>query len=112
VACFLTTGYPGGLNALRADIEESSKLYAEAQLKAMENFKSDFEKEIVAFRGEMMSMLQDLAEDIRDLKTKQSGSAVISGKAVAGAVREIRRKGSFMFRSPGKEETTLSSDKT
>ncbi len=94
----------GGLNALRDDIEESNKIRAEVQLKAMENLKSDFEKDLASFRIEMMALLQDLADDIKVMKQHQNEAGVtISGKHVAGAVkavREIRRKGTSIFKSP------------
>mmetsp|Transcript_46135 Transcript_46135/g.132903 ORF Transcript_46135/g.132903 Transcript_46135/m.132903 type:complete len:289 (-) Transcript_46135:437-1303(-) len=97
--------WKGGLNALRDDIEESSKLHAEAQLKAMENLKVDFEKEIASFRSEMMGILQDLVDDMKQVKARQDELGV--GGAARGAVqavKEIRRKGTSLFKQPPKED--------
>lgn len=94
------------MNALRDDIEESSKIRAEVQLKAIENLKAEFEKDLATFRAEMIDLLQDLADDIKTMKHQSESGVTISGKHVAGAVKavkEIRRKGTAIFKSPKKE---------
>ena len=81
----------GGLNALREDIEESSKAHAEAHQKALESLKSEFERDLTAFRTEIMSVLQDLTEDIKSIQKHQAqGGVTFSGKRVAGAVKAVK----------------------
>jgi recombinational DNA repair ATPase RecF len=92
------------LNALRDDIEENSQKHAEAQLKAMENMKVDFEKELASLRTEMIATLQDLAEDVKEMKTNQDeGGVTISGKRVAGAVKAVKEIRSSLFKSSKKD---------
>ena len=96
----------GGLNALREDIEETSKLHAESHQKVLENLKQDFERDLSSFRNEIRSMLQDISEDMKTIQKNQAeGGVTFSGKRVAGAVKavkEIRRKGTQLWMPNGK----------
>ena len=64
----------------------------------MERLKSDFDKELASLRSEMMATLQDLLENVKEIKTKQNESA-LSGKRVAGAVKAVKEIHSSIFNS-------------
>jgi ferredoxin-fold anticodon binding domain-containing protein len=82
--------WQGGLAALREDIEESNEIHAEAQRKAIENMKNEFEKELASLRNEMVSILRDLSDDVKALKKASETEGAFTGKRVAGAVRAVK----------------------
>jgi ElaB/YqjD/DUF883 family membrane-anchored ribosome-binding protein len=100
----------GGLNALREDLEEASKSNAEAHQKGLENLRSDFEKELSTFRKDILSVLQDLSDDVKAIQRAQAdGGVTFSGKRVAGAVKavkEIRRRGTELWSPQDKSSTS------
>ena len=60
-----------------------------------------FDRDLSSFRGEIISLLQDLSEEIKTIKKNQESSGLsLGGKRVAGAVKEIRRKGTEFLKSP------------
>lgn len=90
----------GGLNALRDDIEESNKMNTEAQAKAIEHLKTDFERDLAVFRSEILSVLADLAEDIKAMKKVQAtGVVTTAARGAVKAVRDIGKKGTSIFKS-------------
>jgi hypothetical protein len=94
--------WQGGLAALREDIEESNKMHAEAQRKALENMKDEFEKELASMRNEMLSILRDLSDDVKAMRKGSEENRVFTGKRVAGAVRavkEIREASASLLKS-------------
>ncbi len=82
--------WQGGLAALRQDIEESNRAHAMAQQKAIENLKSDFESELVLLRKELVSLMKDLSDDVKQIRKSQE-EGVFSGQRAAKAVKNIRR---------------------
>mmetsp|Transcript_31024 Transcript_31024/g.51658 ORF Transcript_31024/g.51658 Transcript_31024/m.51658 type:complete len:227 (-) Transcript_31024:2395-3075(-) len=99
--------WQGGLAALREHIEELNEAHEEAQQKAVETLKNDFEKELSSLRSEMVSILRDLSDDVKAMKRSQTEGGVFSGKRVAGAVRavkEIRQASASLLMAGGKKE--------
>lgn len=82
--------WQGGLAALREDIEESNEANALAQQKALESLKTEFANDLESMRKEMVTILRDLSEDVKQLKNAQKDS-LFSGQRAARAVKGIRQ---------------------
>jgi len=91
----------GGLNALRREMEELEGRTRESHQKMIDQAKTEMNNEILGFRKEVMSVLEDLSDDMKTLKELQSqGGITFSGKNVAKAVKavkSIRRQGGTLF---------------
>jgi hypothetical protein len=97
--------WQGGLNALRRNIEDLSESNLQSQQRSLEQVKADIDSELLGFKREIASLLEDLSNDIKGLHAIQSqGGITFSGKKVAKAVKSIGQKGSSVLGS--KKKTT------
>ena len=91
--------WQGGLNALRRDLQQDQALNGEAHHRALEQMRSEFNQNIVALQKQMTSMLEDLTDEVKEIKRLQSqGGLAFSGKNVAKAVKVVKgigKKGAF-----------------
>lgn len=96
--------WQGGLAALREDIEESNEAHALAQQKALESLKSEFANDLESMRKEMVTILRDLSEDVKQLKNAQK-DGLFSGQRAARAVKGIRQaSASLLLTGASKKE--------
>jgi len=97
-----TDAWEGGLNALRRDMEELSGDNRESYEKALQHVKNDLNSDIGTFKKEVVSMLEDLVDDVKYLRKAQSeGLLQLDGKRVkrvVKAVKSIGKKNSALFR--------------
>ena len=86
--------WQGGLNALRRDLEELNTHSAELHHHAMDELKTDMDNNIIALRKEVVSMLQDVSRDLREMRRVQKeGGVTFNGSNVAKAVRAVKSMG-------------------
>jgi hypothetical protein len=114
--------WEGGLNALRRDMEELSQTNRETNRRALEQLKSDLDVDITKFKNEIVSMLEDLADDVKFLRKVQSsgiaygakqnlGKAVGGAvKTVGGAVKSVGRKGGALFKGSEVDDDVKSTE--
>jgi Ion transport protein len=91
--------WEGGLNALRNDMEEMGKLNRLSCERAVDRLKADIDEDINKFKSEVVSMLEDLVDDVKYLRKMQSqGIMNFDPKQnIVKAVRAVKsagRKGS------------------
>jgi hypothetical protein len=91
--------WQGGLNALRRDLQQDQEENNEANQRALEHMRSELNSSIAALQKQMTSMLEDLSDEILDMKKIQSqGGVTFNGKNVAKAVKVVKsigKKGAF-----------------
>lgn len=96
--------WQGGLAALREDIEESNESHASAQQKALDSLKTEFASDLEFMRKEMVAMLRDLSDDVKQLRNVQKES-LFTGQRAARAVKGIRQaSASLLLPSTDKKE--------
>jgi hypothetical protein len=86
--------WQGGLNALRRDLEEMNAHGAELTHQAMADFKASIDNDIAALRREIVGMLQDVSNDMKEIRRVQKeGGVTFNGSNVAKAVRAVKSIG-------------------
>ena len=86
--------WQGGLNALRRELEDRMNETSEQNQKALDQFKMEMEAEMASFRKEVVSLLEDMATDVRDIRRLQSHDGItLNGKNVAKAVKAVKSIG-------------------
>jgi hypothetical protein len=86
--------WQGGLNALRRDLEEMNARGAELTHQAMADFKVSIDNDIAALRREIVGMLQDVSNDMKEMRRVQKeGGVTFNGSNVAKAVRAVKSIG-------------------
>jgi len=99
-----TDAWVGGLNALRHDLAEMSRDNKDSYNKALQHVKSDLESDIGKFKKEVVTMLEDLVDEVKILRKAQSQGLLHFDakqnvvKAVK-AVKSVGRKGGALFKS-------------
>ena len=97
-----TDDWQGGLNALRRDMHELSGDSKESYEKSLNHLKNDLNADISTFKKEVVSMLEDLVEDVKYLRKAQSEVLIkFDGSNVKKAVRAVRsvgKKSGSLFR--------------
>ena len=95
--------WQGGLNALRRDLEELNTHSAELHHHAMDELKADMENNITVLRKEMVSLLQDVSRDLKEMRRVQKeGGVTFNGSNVAKAVRAVKSMGNSGLFGGGK----------
>ena len=94
--------WEGGMNALRRDMQELSGENKESYERSLNHVKNDLNSDIDTFKKEVMSVLEDLMEDVKFLRKAQSESLLkFDGRNVKKAVRAVKSvgmKSSALFR--------------
>jgi len=86
--------WQGGLIALRRDLEEMNAHSAELNHQAMDEWKASIDNDIAALRREVISMLEDVSRDLKELRRVQKeGGVTFNGSNVAKAVRAVKSIG-------------------
>jgi hypothetical protein len=85
--------WEGGLNALRRNIRDISQHDREIHHKHLQEVKADLDSKLAVFKNKVISLLEELSSDIKQLQTTQS----TGGMSFSGAVKSIGRKGSSVF---------------
>ena len=86
--------WQGGLNALRREMEELIQTSSEQQSKQLDQLKTEIDSEILSLRKEVVSLLEDMASDVRNIRRLQShGGITLNGRNVAKAVQAVRSIG-------------------
>ncbi|CAB9511665.1 WD domain, G-beta repeat [Seminavis robusta] len=86
--------WQGGLNALRREMEELINATSERNQKQLEQFKTEIDSEINGLRRELVSLLEDMAGDVRSIRRLQSHDGItLNGKNVAKAVKAVKSIG-------------------
>lgn len=86
--------WQGGLNALRKEMEELINTSSEQNQKTLDQFKTDIDTELSNLRSEVLSVLEDMAGDIRNIRRLQSHDGItLNGKNVAKAVKAVKTIG-------------------
>lgn len=97
-----TDNWEGGMNALRRDMQELSGENKESYERSLNHVKNDLNSDIDTFKKEVMSVLEDLMEDVKFLRKAQSESLLkFDGRNVKKAVRAVKSvgmKSSALFR--------------
>jgi Ion transport protein len=94
--------WEGGLNALRHDMEELGRLNQQSYEKAIDRLKSDLDSDQTKFKQAVVTMLEELTEDVKYLRKIQSQSILnFDGHHIKSAVRAVksvgRKGGAAMF---------------
>jgi WD40 repeat protein len=86
--------WEGGLNALKKDLEELNEEAKDMNRHALEELRSELNNDIGSFRREVVGILENLAQEVRQIKEIQSqGGVTFNGKHVARAVRMVKQIG-------------------
>lgn len=86
--------WEGGLIQLRREMEELIHANAERQQKAMDQLKMDIDTEISSFRREVISLLEDISDDINTIRRLQSHDGVtFNGRNISKAVKAVKSIG-------------------
>jgi Ion transport protein len=86
--------WEGGLNALKKDLEELNEEANAMNRRALEELRAELNDDIGLFRREVVSILESLIEEVRQMKEIQSqGSVTFNGRHVARAVRMVKQIG-------------------
>jgi WD40 repeat protein len=99
-----TDDWEGGLNALRRDMEELSQANKQSYEKTLEHLKADLDSDIAKFKEEVVSLLENLADDVKHLRKAQSQSIIKfdpkqNMAKVVKAVRSVGRQGGGISKS-------------
>jgi F0F1-type ATP synthase membrane subunit b/b' len=91
--------WEGGLNALKKDFEELTEETNEMNRRALEELRAEINEDLGSFRREVVGMLENLSEEMRQIRNLQSqGGVTFNGKNVRKAVKmakSIGKKGGF-----------------
>jgi DNA repair exonuclease SbcCD ATPase subunit len=91
--------WEGGLNALKKDLEELNDETNEMNRRALEELRAEMNEDLSSFRREVVGMLENLSEEMRQIRSVQSqGGVTFNGKNVAKAVKMVKsigKKGGF-----------------
>lgn len=98
-----SNAWEGGLNALRHDMEELSRANKDSYDKTLQHLKTDLETDLGKFKKEVVSMLGDLADDVKHLRKAQSqGLLKFDAKQnvvkAVKAVKSVGRKSGALFK--------------
>ena len=86
--------WQGGLNSLRREMEELIKETSEQNQRAIDQLKSDIDAELSNLRKDVVSLLEDMAGDVRSIRRLQSHDGItLNGKNVAKAVKAVKSIG-------------------
>lgn len=86
--------WQGGLNALRREMEDHINAASEQNQKSVDHFRMEMEAEMTSFRKQVVSLLEDMAGDLRDIRRQQSHDGMIlNGRNVAKAVKAVKSIG-------------------
>lgn len=86
--------WEGGLNALRHDMEEMGRLQQQGYERAVERMKTDLDTDLTKFKKEVVTLLEDLTEDVKYLRKVQSqGILNFDGHHIKKAVRAVKSVG-------------------
>jgi WD40 repeat protein len=86
--------WEGGLNALKKDLEDLNEEANEMNRHALEELRAELNDDIGSFRREVVSMLENLSEELKQIKEVQSqGGVTFNGKNVARAVKMVKQIG-------------------
>jgi len=80
--------WQGGLKAMRRELREDQLEMNEANQKALEQMQNELNTNIAGLQKQMTSILEDISDEIKDLKAQQSKKGL--AKNVARAVRLIK----------------------
>jgi peptidoglycan hydrolase CwlO-like protein len=86
--------WQGGLNALRRDLQQDQVENNEANQRALEHMRNELNSNIAALQKQMTSMLEDLKDEIQEIKKIQpQGGVTFDGRRVATAVKVVKSIG-------------------
>lgn len=86
--------WEGGLNALRHDMEEMGRSQQQSYERAVDRLKTDIDADLTKFKKEVVTLLQDLTDDVKYLRKAQSqGILNFDGHHIKKAVRAVKSVG-------------------
>lgn len=86
--------WEGGLNALKKDLEELNEEANTMNHQSLEELKAKLNDDIGSFRREVVAILENLGEEIKQIREIQSqGGVTFNGKHVARAVKMVKQIG-------------------
>lgn len=80
--------WQGGLNAMRRELQQDQLQLAEANNRAIEEMRNELNTNISNLQKQMTTMLEDLKEEVKDVKSMHSKIGL--AKNVAKAVKFIK----------------------
>jgi len=86
--------WQGGLNAMRKEMEELINTSSEQNQRTLDQIKTEIDVELACLRSEIVSLLDEMAGDIRNIRRLQSQDGItLNGKNVAKAVNAVKTIG-------------------
>lgn len=83
--------WQGGLNSLRKEMDDLITASIEQNQRCLEQFKTEIDSEIAGLRRDVVTILEEMAGDVRDIRRLQSHDGItLNGKNVARAVNAVK----------------------
>ena len=79
--------WQGGLNALRRELQQDQTEIIEANQRSIEQMQNEVNNNILALQKQMTSMLEDVRDEIKEMKTMQAKKGLATN--VVRAVKAI-----------------------
>jgi hypothetical protein len=88
-----TADWEGGLNALRRDMQGLHESTVETTNKVINEMKTELDVELLKFKKEVVSLLEDMHDDLKFLRRAQAQGIKLDGRNVVKAVQTIQAVG-------------------
>lgn len=88
-----TDDWEGGLNALRHEIKDIGDANTVATQRAINEMKAELESELSKFKKDVLSVLEDLTDDMKHLRKVQEKGIKLDGRNVVKAVQAVQAVG-------------------